>query len=432
VKRTIVPLMLTGCVVFALCLCSVEAAMVNKIINFDINGWNPVNDAAPGPSDTFSGAAQIGAPGDFWNSIAVSNNQYTTFTVSNLKLTDGVTVSPVNFTATAAGGGSSFIGADRMNSYNMNALIDDFIFTGGTGSTNINFTFAGLTPDYAYHLYFYGRPGTWAGSYGVFTVGGTTKTSNNGWNGCTAIFLNVLADGSGSITGTVTISSGNGIFNGFQIQGGYPLGPPTNINFDINGYNPAIGEPVPVATNTYSGAAQIGVSGDFWNSISIANTQVATFTVSNLKLPDGVSASIVSFTATAVGGTGRLGADRIDSGHSVNSLIDDYLATDNGSAGSTSIAFTIAGLFPGLAYDLYFYGRAGIWASNGKFTIGGTTLTSGGGWSNSVAAFSGVIADGNGQIRGSLNNVTANGLFNGFQIYGRFELFPRGTVFTIR
>ncbi len=395
-------------------------------INLDINGYKRGGVSAPGTNNTYSGETPVGSAGDFWNRATVADLTVAGITVPNLRLTDGLTNSTVSFSLSAVNGG--LLGADRISSENgLNPLLDDYVYIANTTAATNRFTIAGLIPNNMYDLYFYSRAGTLSRP-GRFVINGMTYDSVNAWfttNGDYAVCADIAADSSGAITGDFcrAVSGIDAVFNGLQIIGTFPRRYAEIINLDINGYAPGQ-DSLPATNNAYSGAARFGSAGDFWNQAAIADSNVTSVTVPNLRLSDGLTNSTVSVSLCTVGG-GFLRTDRIDGGHSLNTLLDDYVYVY-----AETNRFTIAGLVPSNTYDLYFYSRTGTSLNPGRFVINGMaycdidqqfSTTNGGG---DYAVCAGITADSSGAITGDLCRAYSPlaGALNGLQIIG---MFPR-------
>ena len=201
------------------------------------------------------------------------------------------------------------------------------------------------------------------------------------------------------------------------------------INLDINGYNPYAPDtdPVPGMDKNYSGAGRVGETNDFWNRMSITHATFESLKAPSLKLADGVTNTTVSFSLSTVGG-GTMNADF--AGYLANPLLNDYVYVTE-----ATYRFTLSGLVPNAAYDLYFYSQCGNGYMPGRFLINGTSYdsiykwfpTSAGG---DYAACLDITADGNGSITGDFSRADPNlpGLLNGLQIVGTFPVSHPETV----
>jgi len=402
-----------------------------ELVNVDINGYGPGGDAPAGNSDTYSGAARVGETGDFWNSVAVADQNLSGVAAPNLKLANGLTNTAVCFSLSKIGGGS--INGDRAG--NLNPLLNDYVYI-LDASTN-GFMITGLVPNATYDLYCYCHVGT---GYcpGRFVINGVAYDSNDkafapGDNGDCAVCAGITADGSGAITGGFCkVNPGSAaVFNGFQIEGTFPRRQADIVSLDINGYNSTTEsppDPAPVAGDTFSGAARVGATGDYWNSVAIVNDTVASITVPHLKLADGVYNSTVTFSLSRADG-GLLGADHIFEAP-LNPLLNDYVYF----YGET-LTFTVSGLVPNATYDLYFYCHAGTYFNPGCFTVNGADYYSfdtcfAGGTGGDYAVCAGIAVDSGGTITGHIRagNPPSPGVLNGLQIIGTIPRMPLGTV----
>ena len=410
------------------------------IVNLDINGYGPSSGSGfkPGTNDAYSGAARVGYAGDFWNCAAVKDMTVASITVPNLKLADGITNTTVRFSLSAGSGG--LLGADRMATNNLlNPLLDDCVYI-NTTSTN-RFTLSGLVPNATYDLYFYchGGPTYYPGRFIIKGVvyDSIDQTFSASAGGDYALCAGIAADSSGSITGDFCRASQTlaATLDGLQIVGTFPRQHADIVNLDINGYKPTDPDPVPGPADVYSGAAVIGSAGDYWNSVTVANSNVAAITVSRLRFTDGLNKSTVSFSLSGTGG-GLLNSDRISQGQALNPLLDEYVYIDN--PGVTN-RFTISGLVPNTPYDLYFYSSAGVLERPGRFVINGVAHDSVDTWfptgrrGGDYAVCGGITADAGGSITGEFCKAVAgtDAVFNGFQIIGTIPRLPRGTLIRI-
>lgn len=414
-----------------------------EIINLDINGYNYVRDGDPVPvsGDTYSGGARIGSLGDYWNSVGVGELTVTNFAAPNLKLADGTTDTSVRFSMNTQGG--ALLSSDRIPSqWVLNPLLNDYLVV---TNQSYQFTISGLTPNATYDIYFYCGAGIFSNG-GLFGINGASYASDLQWfftgsGADLAVCIDQTADSSGSITGTFSSRDNvSGTLAGLQIAGTFPRRSADIVNIDFNGYTPGV-DPEPGAGDTYTGAGQIGGTGDFWNGVSVASGGADGFTMPKLKLADGITNSMVTFGMSQVGG-GAMNADRIESEYALNTLLNDYLTLAEG----VTNRFTITGLVPGAKYDLYFYCAAGIFANPGRVVIDGATYDSielglpgvvqgvikGAG---DHAVCPGIVADSNGSITGDFcktDSTISQGVLSGLQIVGKIPRIPQGTLISVR
>ncbi|MEJ0088789.1 MAG: hypothetical protein WDM80_03415 [Limisphaerales bacterium] len=222
-------------------LCLSVSALHGQLINVDFNQNNGVSwgGGGPNPGPTMSGAAVLGTAGDQWNGINVNSG-------SNLllKYADG-SASPVSMTFTSGGGydANSYGGSTPFASTSYNALMEDYLYNGGTPQT---ISLSGLTANSAYNLVLYNAADGGAGAAGrmtYFTVNGITQSSvwdvANGTLTAGVNYVNfpsALSDNSGKLVITYTGNDNvEGDIAGFQIQAA-----PFKINASYNGTNVVI------------------------------------------------------------------------------------------------------------------------------------------------------------------------------------------------
>ncbi|MEI9863402.1 MAG: cellulase family glycosylhydrolase [Limisphaerales bacterium] len=222
-------------------LCLSVGVLQGQLINVDFNqnnglGWGG---GGPNPGPTMSGAAVLGTAGDQWNGINVNSG-------SNLplKYVDG-SASPVSMTFTSGGGydANSYGGSTPFAGTPYNALMEDYLYNGGTPQT---ISLSGLAANSAYNLVLYNAANSGADASGrttYFTVNGITKSSV--WDVASITlsagvnyvnFPSALTDNSGKLAATYTGNDGaEGDVAGFQIQAA-----PFKINVSYNGTNVVI------------------------------------------------------------------------------------------------------------------------------------------------------------------------------------------------
>jgi len=215
------------------------------IISVDINGYSP-QAARFGPDAvglTFSGVAQIGSALDVWNGMPIADFTTNTLTAPSLKLTDGTTVTTVSFTVTAVSQSSPYLFQDKIVadwSSGNDLMTDYLVVASATNATFANFfggipeqlilTIAGLNPGGTYDLHLIGGQGT--SHRGVFTFGATEVTASSGYSLNTASFVGLTANVNGVISGTLDANPVTelGLFNGFQIEGAFPIPEPASMS----------------------------------------------------------------------------------------------------------------------------------------------------------------------------------------------------------
>ena len=397
----------------------------DNLINLDINGYGLApNDGVPGTGRTCFGAAAVGAAADYWNSAAIADSTFETLAAPLLKMADGLTSTTVRFTLSKPGG---LLHADwrHEDGKAVTNLLDDYVYINpGDTPASDTFTISGLFPNATYDLYFYCHAGI---DYkpGRFTINSIQYDSIYDWvtTGDYAKCLGIASDGNGVITGTFSQADpGNAaVLNGLQIVGTLPVSQAEIVNIDLNGF---YGNPLG-AGSTYVGAARVGGAGDYWNGVAVSDGSTNVI-APNLKLANGITNTAVSFSlsSTVVGGKVH-GNGR----PSLNAMFNDYVFITDGSAAidGSSDRFTISGLVPNAAYDLYFYCHEFNLYNPGRFVINGKTYdsidmsfpASGGG---DTAICAGITADAGGQIIGEFSQAAAPlpVVVNGLQIVGAF------------
>jgi alpha-L-arabinofuranosidase len=204
----------------------VRAQLIDVHFNNDSYGESH---GGPITGPDMSGAAVLGAAGDQWNNIGVTNGTGISFIYAN------GSNSPATITFTSGGGYDvyAFGGSTPFAGTPYDALMEDYLFNGGTPRT---ITLSGLAANSIYNLVLYNAADVpAAGRTTYFTVNSSTQTST--WNGSSSNliagidyveFPSALSDASGNMVITWT---GNGSLegdvNGFQIQ--FVQGPPTIV-----------------------------------------------------------------------------------------------------------------------------------------------------------------------------------------------------------
>ena len=236
-----------------------------QLLNVDFNQNNGVGWGGGGsnPGPTMSGAAVLGAAGDYWNGIDVSSGS-----LLPLKYADGSSA-PVRLTFTAGGGYDvhSFDGSTPFDGTPYGALMEDYLYTGGTAQ---NIVLSGLQPNAAYHLVLYNSAdGGAAGRTTYFTANGITRASL--WDAS----RNVLTEGANyaNFNSALSDSAGNlaieysgdgnleGDLNGFQLQAA-----PLKLNASLDGTNIALSFMTQTGLS-YQVQFKTNLSGGDWSSL---------------------------------------------------------------------------------------------------------------------------------------------------------------------
>lgn len=139
-------------------LCSVgiipEPKAQRQLLNIDFGAWKPSPSAQ-------TGAAVVGSPGDFWNTVAVAFNNAHTDT--GLKFANG-NPSSIQLTMLNLGGGWSSEGRMGVKS----PMLDDYNYPANCRGGNSRVILEQVPPG-KYDLYIYGHT-LWVQSYGDYTL----------------------------------------------------------------------------------------------------------------------------------------------------------------------------------------------------------------------------------------------------------------------
>ncbi|MTV37646.1 PEP-CTERM sorting domain-containing protein [Duganella radicis] len=170
----------------------------------------------PGTNPPQTGAALIGAAGDYWNNYAVA-------ALSNQALKDsGGNGTGATLTFTSEGAYSANPAHTRFTGQPAENLMGGYLWSYDS-QTSVRATISGLSAGHAYELYVYtqGDDGSW-GRQISFNVNGEVQTSaqtnadtfvlNNNY-----LIFHVLADSSGVIDIAQVAMVGEGNLNGFQL-----------------------------------------------------------------------------------------------------------------------------------------------------------------------------------------------------------------------
>jgi len=196
-----------------MCLMVVAGSASARVINFDFQAWSGASPA----SVTYSGQGALADPGNnYWNS---GGSGWATYSTTNMKASDGVTVTTVDFAVTICKNLNWITGA-------LNALMGDYKYI-DAGYNPATITFSGLAANTPYRFYLYAA-GDAANKGSKFTCNGVTKEttgattaliSNNFIEGDNYVILDTQSDASGQVivTWQLRAEATQAAFNGFQI-----------------------------------------------------------------------------------------------------------------------------------------------------------------------------------------------------------------------
>jgi hypothetical protein len=397
------------------------------------------------PSPTYTGPSAYGSAGaDYWNRFEIatimgnppSQPTITNATSTPLKAADGVTQTPVTVSLGAfrvywsEGNPTAQCAPDLYNDYAW-ALTSD-----GPGQ----FFIEHLVPGRKYSLYLYAQAAGWADYGAAFTVSNPSATSNpqespgadptgftEGEN--YALFRDVVADSNGRIAGSwqtssLTADPSEGDFNGLTIvsTSGQDV-EVINVDFDTA----PTPRTIPATPILAQAGAVAGDSGSFWNGVGYyATNGTRSVTSPPLRLSDGTTPTTVTITLTNMA---FFFTDNPSAAAAPDLLNDYFVAAD----GSGPAVFRIEHLRPGGSYDLYLFGSAAGYDSNGaEFRLENSSLTpspqSTSGLNSpafeagvNYVVFTNVVASAQGMISGSwgpsgVATDQTEGEFNGLQI----------------
>jgi PEP-CTERM motif len=209
---------LTGVMILGSATLSQAALTIGDLISVNLTA-NDVSYVTP------SGAAVIGASGDSWNDLSAgAGSNVSSLGTVGLNKVDGTSSGASLAISTGFFNGSSTPGTN-LDLYRGNIYLDGDGEFGPSGPATITLT--GLGAGTVINLYLYGGAGHTSGEGASFTFGSTTNSLNdpNGdetgytLNSNYVFFNNLVADGSGTITGTWQQASGQRFssFSGLQI-----------------------------------------------------------------------------------------------------------------------------------------------------------------------------------------------------------------------
>jgi hypothetical protein len=414
-----------------------------RVINVDFSRSESVTYGPPSP--TYAGPGAPGNPGgDFWNRFEIApimgnpptQPTITHVTSSPLKAADGVTQTAVTVSLGAfraywsEGSPASQCAPDLYNDYAWALTVD------GPGQFLIENLIAGQK----YTLYLYAQAAGWADYGAAFTVINASATSNPqesiGADPAEftetlnyAVFRDVVADSNGRITGSwqassLTADPSEGDFNGLTLVSTSQQGAQIiNVDFDTKS-TPRTVPATPLYAQT---GAVAGDAGTYWNDVAyFATNDSRSVTSPQLKLSDGSTPTTVTVTLT------NMGFFFIDNpgAAAAPELLNDYFFVKDIDGPAM---FQIDHLAPGGKYDLYLFGAAAGYDSNGaEFSLDNSSSTpspqSTSGLNSPVleigvnyVVFSDVVANAQGRISGTwgpswIATDQSEGDFNGLQI----------------
>jgi len=239
-----------------------------QLINVDFNqnngpGWGG---GGPNPGPTMTGAGVLGTTGQQWNGINVNNGSGIPLIYAN----GNASLVRMSFTSGGGYDANSYGGATPFAGTAYDALMEDYLYNGGTNQT---ITLSGLATNSTYNLVLYNAANTGAsGRTTFFTVNDNTLSSVWNASGSTLIagvdyveFTSALSDGSGNMVITYNgDGSVEGDVNGFQIQ---PA--PISINASSNNTNITVFFPTQSGFN-YQAQYKTNLSDANW--IPLGNT----------------------------------------------------------------------------------------------------------------------------------------------------------------
>ena len=193
---------------------SQAALTIGDLISVNLTGTNA-------ETVTPTGAAVIGAGSDTWTQVVGANwnDSITSLSPIALNKTTGASSgATLTFSAGRAGGGP--------NTTNLDVFEGSFFLNGPDGDSSSTITLSGLGAGTKFDLYLYAAAGHTTNEGATFNFGSTqtaTDTNTNETSYALGVnyvkYSNLVADGSGNISGTWAISSGANYstLNGMQI-----------------------------------------------------------------------------------------------------------------------------------------------------------------------------------------------------------------------
>jgi hypothetical protein len=196
-----------------LTLAFASASQAQVIVDVQFNGF-------PGEDNNYSGAAMVGAAGDYWNNLGPNG--------AGVALNDPANAaSGLSLTWTSNGGATvaeAFVG-NGFYSTSYRNLMEGYIYKPTPGTAQI--TLSGLAPstDYSLYLYSEGDSGSTGRRLGVSVNGGATTTTSAAVasagtfiEGQNYLKLNAASDVTGKLDIAYSFAVGEANINGFQVS----------------------------------------------------------------------------------------------------------------------------------------------------------------------------------------------------------------------
>ncbi len=172
---------------------------------------------------TYTGTgAYTGDSGTYWNAANGWDITPLNSFQSNVKDSSG-TASSVTLALSYSGTTGGFNDSNASSGGASNYLTRQYLYARSGGT--ITYTIGGLSANHAYSIYLFGSNGSYGSDKSSFTINGSTLTTSNSklgtfsWvSGTNYVVLNVVANASGIISGTMTnVTGSEGAFNGLQV-----------------------------------------------------------------------------------------------------------------------------------------------------------------------------------------------------------------------